>query len=258
MPYLVGLQAECLPLLGGTPLEEVAMFDLDCLGSCTPPLGSPTDDYFHLPFARELEDVFEVRLGGCVVGGLAGWLGAGWRESWLPPPAAEQDAAAAAPVEETSRGSGAGDLTLPCLLPRPARWCASISRAPPSLTPRPSAPSSCRYVRPAEPCGRTGDCRHPCMCSQPPCPPWRVPDQAPPLAAPRPPQDFFLRLVGSYRSFVRRDEEVTPAALALGIDRPWGQQGVGAGSGGAGGSGSGASRASSTNGRDASEEENPR
>lgn len=35
-----------------------------------------------------------------------------------------------------------------------------------------------------------------------------------------PPQDFFLRLVGGYRKFVRPDEEVTPAALALGLDRP--------------------------------------
>lgn len=31
MPYLVGIQADCLPLLRGTPLEEVVMFDLDCL-----------------------------------------------------------------------------------------------------------------------------------------------------------------------------------------------------------------------------------
>lgn len=31
-------------------------------GSCTPELGSPTDDYWQLPFARELEDVFEVRV----------------------------------------------------------------------------------------------------------------------------------------------------------------------------------------------------
>lgn len=31
-------------------------------GSCTPELGSPTDDYWLLPFARELEDVFEVRV----------------------------------------------------------------------------------------------------------------------------------------------------------------------------------------------------
>jgi hypothetical protein len=41
-------------------LEEVVMIDLDCLGSCTPELGSPGDDYFLLPHARELEDVFEV------------------------------------------------------------------------------------------------------------------------------------------------------------------------------------------------------
>jgi hypothetical protein len=63
MPYLVGIQAECLPLLRGMALEEVVMIDLDRLGSCTPELGSPGDDYWALPFAAELEDVFEV--GGC-------------------------------------------------------------------------------------------------------------------------------------------------------------------------------------------------
>ena len=31
MPYLVGIQADCLPLLRGTPLDEVVLFDLDCL-----------------------------------------------------------------------------------------------------------------------------------------------------------------------------------------------------------------------------------
>lgn len=61
MPYLVGIQADCLPLLRGMPLEETVMFDLDCLGSCTPPLGGPADDYHALPYARQLEDVFEVR-----------------------------------------------------------------------------------------------------------------------------------------------------------------------------------------------------
>ncbi len=39
MPYLVGIQADCLPLLRGTPLEEVVMFDLDCLvGAAAPQL----------------------------------------------------------------------------------------------------------------------------------------------------------------------------------------------------------------------------
>lgn len=60
MPYLVGIQSDCLPLLRGIALEETVMIDLDRLGSCTPELGSPGDDYFLLPFARELEDVFEV------------------------------------------------------------------------------------------------------------------------------------------------------------------------------------------------------
>ena len=68
-------------------------------------------------------------------------------------------------------------------------------------------------------------------------------------------QDFFLRLVGSYRKFVRPDEEVTPAALALGIDRPPAAAPAPGGS-------TGGSRASSVNGRDererAAEEENPR
>ena len=56
--------AECLPLLRGLPLEEVVMIDLDRLGSCTPELGSPGDDYWQLPYARELEDVFEVGAWG--------------------------------------------------------------------------------------------------------------------------------------------------------------------------------------------------
>ena len=64
MPYLVGIQADCLPLLRAMALEEVVLMDLDCLGSCTPPLGGPADDYHALPFARELEDVFEARRGG--------------------------------------------------------------------------------------------------------------------------------------------------------------------------------------------------
>ena len=79
MPYLVGIQAECLPLLRGMALEEVVLIDLDRLGSCTPELGSPGDDYWALPFAAELEDVFEV--GGCCraaeLAGLPGWSAAG-------------------------------------------------------------------------------------------------------------------------------------------------------------------------------------
>lgn len=66
MPYLVGIQADCLPLLRGMALEETVMIDLDRLGSCTPELGSGGDDYFLLPFARELEDVFEVRAARAV------------------------------------------------------------------------------------------------------------------------------------------------------------------------------------------------
>lgn len=66
-----------------------------------------------------------------------------------------------------------------------------------------------------------------------------------PLAALPSKQDFFLRLVGSYRSFVRTDDGMTPAALALGIDRPVAPQG------------DRGSRANSTNSRDA-EDENPR
>jgi hypothetical protein len=150
MPYLVGIQADCLPLLRGTPLEEVVMFDLDCLGSCTPELGSPTDDYWQLPFARELEDVFEV-------------------------------------VRDHIQSPTEFDST-----PK----CAELL------------------------------------------------------------QDFFLRLVGSYRKYVRRDDEITPAALALGIDRP---PAAAAAMSPAGGSAAG-SRASSTNGREerAVEEETPR
>lgn len=69
-------------------------------------------------------------------------------------------------------------------------------------------------------------------------------------------QDFFLRLVGSYRKFVRRDDEITPAALALGIDRPpAAAAALPTANGSAGGS-----RASSINGREerAVEDENPR
>jgi hypothetical protein len=60
MPYLAGVQADCLPLLRGLPLEEVVVIDLDTLGSVSPALGSPGDDARLLPHARELEDVFEV------------------------------------------------------------------------------------------------------------------------------------------------------------------------------------------------------
>lgn len=69
-------------------------------------------------------------------------------------------------------------------------------------------------------------------------------------------QDFFLRLVGSYRKYVRRDDDITPAALALGIDRP---PAAAAAAPPAGGS-AGGSRASSVNGREerAAEDENPR
>lgn len=50
-------------------------------------------------------------------------------------------------------------------------------------------------------------------------------------------QNFFLRLVGRYRQYVRRDEEVTFAALAIGLDRVGSSssRGQGAGSGGKGG-----------------------
>ena len=69
MPYLAGIQADCLPLLqlqrGGGPslLEGVLVMDLDCPGACTPELGGPTDDYWALPYARQLEAVFEVCVG---------------------------------------------------------------------------------------------------------------------------------------------------------------------------------------------------
>ena len=73
MPYLAGIQADCLPLLlqpqrgvGGGPslLEGVLVMDLDCPGACSPELGGPADDYWVLPYARQLEAVFEVC--GCV------------------------------------------------------------------------------------------------------------------------------------------------------------------------------------------------
>lgn len=38
-----------------------------------------------------------------------------------------------------------------------------------------------------------------------------------------------MRLVGGYRKFVRPDEEVTPAALAIGLDRPLHSGGAGMG-----------------------------
>lgn len=79
MPYLVGIQADCLPLLRGMALEETVLVDLDRLGSCTPELGSPGDDYFQLPFARELEDVFEVRPPACLLPPLSSSCGAGER-----------------------------------------------------------------------------------------------------------------------------------------------------------------------------------
>lgn len=66
-------------------------------------------------------------------------------------------------------------------------------------------------------------------------------------------QDFFVRLVGSYRRFVRPDDGVTPAALALGIDRPV----VGPAST-PGGTPGGGSRAGSVSGRDAPEDEHQR
>ena len=58
-------------------------------------------------------------------------------------------------------------------------------------------------------------------------------------------QNFFLRLVGRYRQFVRRDEEVTFAALAIGLDR------VGSSSSSRGGQGG-------SSGSKGGEEENPR
>lgn len=69
-------------------------------------------------------------------------------------------------------------------------------------------------------------------------------------------QDFFLRLVGSYRKYVRRDDGITPAALALGIDRPP----AAAATLSPGGGSAAGSRASSVNGREerAVEDENPR
>eukprot|EP00887_Chlorella_sp_A99_P000741 scaffold5.g741.t1 len=59
MPYLVGIQAECLPMLRDMALEEVVMLDLDTLGHCHPPLGSAADDAWALPYADELTDAFD-------------------------------------------------------------------------------------------------------------------------------------------------------------------------------------------------------
>ena len=220
MPYLVGIQAECLPALRGMALEETVLIDLDRLGSCTPPLGSAGDDYFLLPFARELEGVFEVSVMGasrksghrCC---------AGRRAHQTSPPAAP-----------------ASTARLP-----PARLCFTHSSCPPTLlqvvrehiqspTEFDSTPKCTELLQVrwafhvwgwevgrcgvrwdgrgrSWGAGTTGETWQPCKCvyllSWPPPPP--------------PPQDFFLRLVGGYRKFVRPDEEMTPAALALGLDR---------------------------------------
>lgn len=61
MPYLVGLNSDCLPQLRGMPLEEVLLVDLD-LGECTPPPDAPGDDAFLLPYAPKLLAVLEVRV----------------------------------------------------------------------------------------------------------------------------------------------------------------------------------------------------
>lgn len=66
-------------------------------------------------------------------------------------------------------------------------------------------------------------------------------------------QDFFLRLVGGYRKFVRPDEEVTPAALALGLDRS-----MGGSLSGTTGCKSGGNGGKSSSKGSAAEEENPR
>ena len=137
--------------------------------------------------------------------------------------------------------------------PNCRRWCATTSRAPLSLTARPSARSCCRCAgfglessQGLLPCGvfQRLKCSVPSSTVHPPPNPFNW-------------QDFFLRLVGSYRKYVRRDDEITPAALALGIDRP--AAGAAAALPPAGGS-AGGSRASSSNGREerAAEDENPR
>ncbi|GAB4816726.1 hypothetical protein N2152v2_003772 [Parachlorella kessleri] len=58
MPYLVGLNSECLPMLRTMPLEEVLLVDLD-LGECTPPPDNPNDDAFSLPYASKLLSALE-------------------------------------------------------------------------------------------------------------------------------------------------------------------------------------------------------
>lgn len=135
------------------------------------------------------------------------------------------------------------------------RWCATTSRAPPNLTAHPSARSCCR-------CAGVGlESRQGLPAAL--CEVFQLLKRSAAgfMVHPRPNplnwQDFFLRLVGSYRKYVRRDDEITPAALALGIDRP--PAAAAAAMSPAGGS-AGGSRASSTNGREerAAEDENPR
>lgn len=142
MPYLVGIQADCLPLLRGMALEETVLIDLDRLGSCTPELGSPGDDYFQLPFARELEDVFEV----CFLPVARPLWTHPWQHGRLPRGRAVQ-------LELGARV----DTRTPVLAqrrpgpPHHCRLCASTSRAPPSSTAPQSAPSSCRRVQDGHP-----------------------------------------------------------------------------------------------------------